>query len=464
MCLVFSTIIILFSSIILISLSMALSVSDRIFYGVTVEDIPIGGHTVQEATAKLEQSFQNKLGKKPIIRITYKDKSWNITPDDIDLHIEFEQTVQKAYLIGRRDNILHRLWERLESAHHGITLPYDLTYDPVKLKAIIWQIGLETASETKDASVEFNNGTISIIPEIVGQKVNNADLFINLAQKLSALNVPISLELPIETSVPKVTKADLAEIDTVLAVYSSKFDQFNTNRSENIRIAANSINHLLLQPDQLISFNDLTGLRIAQAGFKEAPVIIEGKTVPDIGGGVCQVSSTLYNSILLADMKPIERTPHFHPLGYVPIGLDATVADNLLDFKFKNTLSKNAYVIAQISNGTLTVVILGSASNLSKESISITANVDKTLEYHTVTRYDPNLPAGKAIIQEDGLTGYIVSSYRIKSINNKEVNRELLYVDEYSPEDEVIVFGTRLLEEQPSPRPKDNKPTAKKQP
>lgn len=464
MCLVFSTIIILFSSIILISLSMALSVSDRIFYGVTVEDIPLGGHTVQEATTKLEQEFQNKLAKKPIIRITYQDKSWDITPNDIDLHIEFEQTAQKAYQIGRKSNLLHSLWERLDSAHHGIALPYDLTYDTVKLKSIIWQIGLETASETKDASIEFNNGTISIIPEVIGQKINNAELFSNLNQKLLALNVPISLELPIETAKPNVTKADLAEIDTVLAVYSSNFNQFNTNRSENIRIAAHSINHVLLRPDQIISFNDLVGLRIAEAGFKEAPVIIEGKTVPDIGGGVCQVSSTLYNSILLADMKPIERTPHFHPLGYVPIGLDATVADNLLDFKFKNTLNKNAYVLTTISNGTLTVIILGNSSNLSKETITVTATVDKTLESHTVTKYDPNLPAGKRIIQEDGLTGYIVSSYRIKSINNKEVSRELLYVDEYSPEDEVIIFGTKLFEEQAAPKTTDKSPAAKKQP
>ena len=443
---------------------MALSVSDRIFYGVTVEDIPIGGHTVQEATTKLEQAFQNKLAKKPIIRITYKDKSWNITPNDIDLHIEFEQTARKAYQIGRKSNIWHRLWERLESAHHGITLPYDLTYDPTKLKAIIWQISLETASETKDAYIDFDNGTISITPEVIGQKVDNDELFNNLNQKLLALHIPLTLELPIKTETPNVTNEDLKEIDTVLAVYNSKFNQYNTNRSENIRIAAHSINHLLLRANQIISFNDLVGLRIAAAGFKEAPVIIEGKTVPDIGGGVCQVSSTLYNSILLADMKPIERTPHFHPLGYVPIGLDATVADNLLDFKFKNTLNKNAYVLTTISNGTLTVIILGSSSSLSKETITITANVDKTLEPHTVTRYDPNLPVGKTIVQEDGLTGYIVSSYRIKSINNKEVSRELLYVDEYSPEDEVIVFGTKLSEEQTTPKAKDKKTAAKKQP
>lgn len=464
MCFVFSTIIILFSSIILISFSMALSVSDRIFYGVTVEDIPIGGHTVQEAITKLEQSFQTKIAHKAIIRITYNEKSWNIMPSDIDLRIDFEKTVQNAYYIGRKPSLLQSLWERLGSAHKGISLPYEMTYNQAKLKAILWQIGLETASETKDAYIEFENGKISIIPEVIGQKLNNDDLFAKINQNLLTLAVPFHIELPIETALPKVTKADLEPIDTVLAVYSSTFDQSNTNRSENIRIAAHSINHLLLRPDQIISFNDLVGLRIAEAGFKEAPVIIEGKTVPDIGGGVCQVSSTLYNSILLADMKPIERTPHFHPLGYVPIGLDATVADNLLDFKFKSTLTKNAYVVTKISNGTLTVIILGNSSDLSKETITVTAKVDKTLEAHTISKYDPNLPAGKTIVEESGLTGYIVSSYRIKSINNQEVSRELLYVDEYSPEDEVIIFGTKLIED---PSPQKNLPkksSIKKQP
>lgn len=443
---------------------MALSVSDRIFYGVAVEDIPLGGHTVQEARAKLEQAIQTKLAKKALIRITYNDKAWNVMPNEIDFQIDFEKTAQKAYEIGRKPSFLQSLWERLGSAHNGITLPYEMTYNQDKLKAIIWQIGLETASETKDASIEFENGTISITPEIIGQKLNHEDLFNKLNQKLSALSVPFHIELPIETALPKVTKTDLESIDTVLAVYSSNFNQSNTNRSENIRIAAHSINHLLLRPDQIISFNDLVGLRIAEAGFKEAPVIIEGKTVPDIGGGVCQVSSTLYNSILLADMKPIERTPHFHPLGYVPIGLDATVADNLLDFKFKNTLSKNAYVITKISNGTLTVIILGNSSNLSKETITVTAKIDKTLEARTITKYDANLPAGKRIIAEPGLTGYVVSSYRIKSINNQEVSRELLYVDEYSPEDEVVIWGTKAAEEPAPAKAPDKKAPAKKQP
>lgn len=462
MCLIFSIIILLFSSIILISFSMALSVSERIFYGVTAADIPIGGHTVQEAQTKLEQIYHSKLDKKAIIRLHYKDKSWNIMPSDIDFYINFEQTAKNAYQIGRGNNILQSFWERFRSAHHGIKIPYVITYDETKLRAILWQIGLETATERKDAYIELENDIISIVPEVTGQKLNHEDLLSTLAQKLFDFELPVSLELPVVEDVPNVTKTALEKIDTVLSVYSSNFNHFNTNRSENIRIAANSINHLLLRPDEVISFNDLTGLRIAEAGFKEAPVIIEGKTVPDIGGGVCQVSSTLYNSILLADMTPVERTPHFHPLGYVPIGLDATVADHLLDFKFKNTLANNAYIIAKVADGTLTIAILGNLSDRRKETITLTSNVDKTLSPGTVNKYDPNLPAGKMVVEDKGLTGYIVSSYRIKSINGQEISRQLLYVDEYSPEDQIVVVGTKLSEETFSPKKSDRKRSTKK--
>lgn len=441
MLLVFSVIILLFSSIALISSSMALTLSDRIYYGVKMQDLSLGGLTKDEAAAKIGAFYHEKLGNSPIIILSHGEQTWEIRAMDIDFTADSAAMAESAYGIGREANLLKRLWARVKSAHQGMEIALVSKYNKEKLKSILSKIAVRTATDMQDAHLEIIEGKVHIVPEKDGRKLNVEEFSKALRQRISAIDLPARVSLPLLTTAPEITADDLKNIDSVLATYRSNFNPHNANRSENIRISANSINYLLIKPGQIVSFNDQVGLRVAEAGFKEAPVIIEGKTVPDIGGGVCQVSSTLYNAVLLANLRPVERTPHFHPLGYVPIGLDATVADNLLDFKFQNTLNGDIYIIAQVVEGSLSISILGPARSLGKEEISVISTVDRVLPQKTVIEYDASLPKGKRVVKDEGLQGYIVSSYRIKSVNGKEISRELLYTDEYSPENKIIAVG-----------------------
>lgn len=443
MLLVFSVIILLFSSIALISSSMALTAADRIFYGVKLHDLPLGGLTKEAATQEIAKFYTEKASDRALFLLRYQDKTWEIGASDIDFEINAARTAEKAYGIGRESGLFKKLWMRIESVRHGIEITGEIRYNKEKLQTIVAKIAASFSPDAKNAYCSVTNGQITIHPESVGEKLDPAILFGLLDKKMRDLTLPAAVSLPIEQIAPSIVAAQLKDVDRVLATYTSYFDAYNVNRSENIKIAAGSVNRLLIAPGEIISFNDLVGLRVVEAGFKEAPVIIDGKTVPDIGGGICQVSSTLYNAILLADLKPVERTPHFHPLGYVPIGLDATVADNLLDFKFQNSLNRSVYVISEIIGGNLTVTVLGNAANLSEAKITLTSNIDKTLPAAQKISYDSSLPAGKTVVQEEGLAGYIVSSYRVKTLGDQEISRELLYVDEYTPEDEVVVIGTK---------------------
>lgn len=449
---VFSAIIFILSTISLLSSSIALLVSDKIFYGVTVENTPLGGLNAEEAAKKLESNYNRSVDGQPLIELKYEDKTFTISADELDFTVDFAETARQAYTIGRADNLAQNLYDRVVTSHKGVVIPYKTHFDETKLTAAITAISQQTIAPKKNAQLEFNQGKISIKPEITGTKLDTAELTARLKESMEHVQLPVTISLPLTIDKPTVTAADLEGIDTILATYSSSFNAANTNRSENIRIAAASINNLLLRPDAVISFNEIVGPRIVEAGFKEAPVIVEGKVVPDIGGGVCQVSSTLYNAILLADMQPVERTPHFHPLGYVPIGLDATVADNLLDFKFKNSLPRPAYIVTHIQNGVITVTILGHKQDLSPYKINIVSHIDKTIQPKVVIQYDDTLPAGKRIISDEGLPGYIVSSYRVKTKDGQEISRELLYTDEYQAEDQIVIFGTMLPKDDDKPR------------
>ncbi|SEJ76396.1 Vancomycin resistance protein YoaR, contains peptidoglycan-binding and VanW domains [Propionispira arboris] len=444
MILLFFSIILVFSTISILTSALVLINSSRISYGISVNNVPLSGLSKEAALEKLKQAYAKITETSELVQLHYQDQSWSIHPQDIDFKIDMNATVNKAYLIGRNKNILQGFIDRADSAINGKELPVTVTYDEDKLKTILRNIAKKTDHPSKNAECNLSaKGELLITPEVLGQVLPIDEVADDLKNFITTVDLPKSIQLTLTESPPQITTNDLKSIDTILSSYSTKFNNGNYNRSENIRIAAASLNHVISKPDETTSFNALTGLRLAESGYQEAPVLIDGKSVPDIGGGVCQVSSTLYNAILLANLKSVERTSHFYPSAYVPMGLDATVADHLLDFKFQNNLKHPIYLLTQVSQGTLSIYIAGNHEDFSLYKISLQSIVDKTTPPSITFNYDKTLPTGRRITVDSGKTGYTVSAYRLKLQNGQEIDRELLHTDTYSPENKVILIGTR---------------------
>lgn len=416
--------------------------SDRVIPGVSTPGYPLNGLTQTETVKKIQQQFQTTIADAPIIYVLYQDKRHAILPSDIDLSINAESMAKQAVDIGRNGSFFANLANQFTAVTKGIRLPYSFQYNEEKLNSILTAIYTENLQKPQNAYCLIKNDQIEIQPEVAGQTPDLAKLLADCAREKLCAAAPLTVRLDIAVEMPAVTTTDLEEINALLGEYSSHYNAAHQNRSENIRIAADSLNQLLILPGQTVSFNDLVGLRVAEAGFKEAPVLVDGKSVPDIGGGVCQVSSTLYNAVLLADLKPLSRTPHFHPLGYVPIGFDATVADHLIDFVFQNTLPHKIYLLTFVDAGKITIFVLGNQKDKATATITLDSTIDQVLQPKTVERPDPALAPGTRKV-EDGQEGYIVSSYRIKSQNGREISRELLYVDTYNAEDTIVHVGVK---------------------
>jgi len=444
MILLFFSIILVFSTISILTSTLVLLNSNHISYGIRVNDVPLSGLSKEAALEKLKQSYAKTTATTELVQLDYQDQSWHIRPQDIDFKVDMDATIDKAYSLGRNENILQGFIDRLDSAINGKEVPAIVTYDEDKLKVILQNIAKKTDHPSKNAECNLSaKGELLITPEISGQILPIDEVADDLKKFILTLDLPKTIRLTLTASNPKITASDLKGIDTVLSSYSTQFNNGNYNRSENIRIAAASLNHILSQPDETTSFNALTGLRLAESGYQEAPVLIDGKSVPDIGGGVCQVSSTLYNAVLLANLKSVERTSHFYPSAYVPMGLDATVADHLLDFKFQNNLKHPIYLLTQVSQGTLSIYIVGNHEDFSPYKISLQSTIDKTTPPAITFNYDKTLSSGRRITVDSGKTGYTVSAYRLKLQSGQEIDREFLHTDTYSPENKVILIGTR---------------------
>ncbi|MCH5210141.1 MAG: VanW family protein [Oscillospiraceae bacterium] len=211
-----------------------------------------------------------------------------------------------------------------------------------------------------EAKYEINGNDVSIIPEVPGRYLNKeeaAPLLQNVYEGCEPVRIPYYV------SQPEKTAAKLQEklFETTLASYSTNYSSSTENRRANVARAAELINGTVIGPGDVFSFNDTVGKRTKENGFYTAKEYLNGQSVDGIGGGVCQVSSTLYSAVLYADMSIVERLNHMLTVGYIPLGQDATVSDSGVDFKFRNSSDYPVKISAYTNGSTITVSIIGGA-------------------------------------------------------------------------------------------------------
>ncbi len=302
----------------------------------------------------------------------------------------------------------------------------------------------------KDAECIQEDGSITITPEVIGVEIDN-----DKAKKILEENKDStsSYKIPAKITYPAVTAAELeAEYtDTLIGTYSSNYETSSANRKENIRLASEKINGRILNPGEVFSFNDVVGPRTEATGFKVAHVYSGNKVVDGVGGGICQVSSTLYNAVVFADLEIVYRTNHSIPVSYVPLGRDATVSYGTIDFKFKNNKETPVKLEVIADGNRLTVNVYGRKKY--KKDISIETAVTGTIAYSTSTIKDDTMYEGERKIEEKGSNGTTTEAYKIIKENGTVVSRELLCKSSYSSITQVERVGTKKRE---ADKPQEN--------
>ncbi|MGZ9586236.1 VanW family protein [Paenibacillus marinisediminis] len=214
----------------------------------------------------------------------------------------------------------------------------------------------------------------------------------------------------------------------------------DAGRFHNVKAAADTVNEMVLKPGDIFDYDKVIAKAEKQYGFKEAPVILNGKLVPGIGGGICQVSSTLYNAALGTGLEIVERRNHSLPVAYLPLGLDATFSEGYINFRFKNTTGKDILIHTSTDDNRLTIKMFGTMD----PSISYKTETKTTKVIEPTIKYVVNnkLADGQQETIQKGKRGYTVESYRIKMVNGKEVSRERLDVDNYRAQPTIIATNS----------------------
>jgi len=417
---------------------------DLIFPGVKVAGIPLEGYTQAQAAQLLKARLGPYSEAGAVLGTVYFDnQEWPLAATDIKFSIDAAATARQAYAQGRSGHGLLQLWERYKLRQAGTPLPLTLTYDELLFQQFVDGLCAAVYQQAEDAQIQREGMQFIVQPEQMGHHVDRARLTVALQQEIGGGVLPFRQQLPVIMVTPGILASDLAHINTVLARYATEYDDKQVYRSHNILLATEQLHNTLVKNGAHFSFNQRIGPRTKERGYQEAPVMIDGQIVPDVGGGVCQVTSTLYNAVLLAGLTPVERTAHFRPPVYVPLGLDATVADGLLDFTFPNTLSDNILIQATAQGSQLTVTILGK-NQPERPELHLKNTVLKVVESAVIVKQDPQLPLGVEVQEKTGSQGFQIMVERIGALNGVETYRETVSVDEYQPEDRVLRIGTKI--------------------
>lgn len=479
--------------------------NNKILSGISIYGVDVSNLTKDEALAKLNSAFQEKLAN--AITFAHGEYQNPVFPEQLAVTFDWNTSINSAYEEGRNGNIFENNFQILNLMFNHKNIMPSFSFNDESFNALIADMNNNLPDKTINSSYYIDGNNLIITPGIDGVEIDSKTLkdsvlnyLNNLHTASNILEIPviskvatqpdieaihneiykpaqdayytknpytvhphvdgidfaISVEeakamlanpaenytIPLKVLSPKVRTSEIGTeaFPNLLGSYTTYYSTKNSNRSTNIALASKKINGTVVMPGETFSYNATVGKRTAAAGFKGAAAYVNGEVVDSIGGGICQVSSTLYNAVLLANLKIVERTNHGYDTGYVPVSRDATVSWGGPDFKFKNNRSYPIKIVCSGSGGSVSFKIFGLKSS-DEYDVSIVSWVESSIPYKTVYKNTTSLAKGKQKVTQNGSNGCKSVAYRVYKKNGVEVSRELLSRDTYNPHNKVISVG-----------------------
>ena len=441
-----------------VDIKQTLDRGDGVFYpNIYVNGIPLAGKTLDQAAADVSAQVSSKMSMWKITLRTQDGRMWDITSSDLNMQVDIDDQLDQLWTIGHTGSSQTR-YEQVKALDEQPVMRYTtLRYDMTMVNQILSQIkGEVDKSPTNAMRVDDPNKwpPYSYTDDAPGQELDISGLGEKICGMVDRLESGI-VELTPTVKQAAVTREQLEGQIVQLAMYETgigKTGNYVENRHENIRVGTEKFNRLQIRPGESVSFNKVTGLRSTANGYQVALELAYGEYVEGVGGGICQVSSTLYNAVMNAGpaLTVTKRAAHSHPSNYVPMGLDATVQDNRIDFVFRNDTTSDIFIETKYykkKNYYYTQFVIYGRPDPNGYSYELVSEVAQELPIPAVkiirdkeqkyVVYDD-----EEYIASEGDEGYVVDVYRVtKDSKGLEVAREKLYTDTYKAIEPVTYVG-----------------------
>lgn len=431
--------------------------SNHFYENTRINGIDVTGMDKDEAANIIAaQLLQNKDDVS--IKLKHKDKEWLLLGSDFENNNNIFPIIEQTFQKGRTGTLAEKIATVRNIKNNGLST--NITYRAVlggfddKIDSIIKEINTVPVEPSIIFNPKAKQDKMFTIKEGVEGLVVNKDLLYEKIDKALIDSKKIEVEIPVNVICCEKCGEELLYNTKLRSSFSTSYATSQSGRKNNVRLALEEFNGMVVEPGQIVSFNEITGEKTAEKGYKQAKIILNGVYVEGYGGGVCQSSTTLYNALILADLEILEAHSHSLPISYVPLALDAMVSEGYADLKFKNNLNYPIYIKCWGNDEKVYVEIYG-------EPLAENAEIRRRVEYIETLPHE-----GDIIIKDtkgeyaDKITylgeyfrlkypqeGYHVKAYLGYYKNNKLVEEKLIRDEIYKPQKGIIMEGTAILGE-----------------
>ena len=420
--------------------------------GITVDGVSLAGMTREEAVRAVNRT-PSEEAHDFMITVSVQDRVYTLDSAQFPMKRNTEIMVDRAWAVGRTNTASLRgtgmtpfqeRCSRLEAlSAHPLAYQTALTYDDSAIDALAELAAAEATTEPVNASVasfDFGTKRFTFAADQSGTRLGADRIAGDIRRALGSGIYNVMLSYEPEEVLAEVTKSDLMNRFGRIASYTTKTTS-NRNRNTNIDLSARAINGITVLPGDEFSFNRTTGERTEAKGYKPAAAISGGQTQDEIGGGVCQTSSTLFNAAARAGLEIVRRSPHAWPSSYVERGMDATVNWPGVDFIFRNNTDWPIFIVAWYSDRRVTCEIYGMSLG-DGITMDLEARTTRVLPAPEGVKYvlNESLPLGTQKNTVQARTGYIVVTDRVTLQNGREIGREELFTSTYQAYQETVEY------------------------
>ncbi|MBQ6318476.1 MAG: VanW family protein [Lachnospiraceae bacterium] len=417
--------------------------SGTIMNGIYFDDIDMSGKTYDEAV-KLIRDKVRSMSEANITLNSIGGNSVSVTAQELGLTWDDTNMVADALYVGRSGNIVERYKERKDLEHDRKVYPINVEFDRATVEAIVNEQGDRYNVEAKNATLSKADGDFVVTPGTKGEKIDaNASVSRIMSNLDNFTGSDLTIDMVVVEDIPKATAEDLEKIHDVIGRYKTSFKTSNADRSGNVRNGTRLVNGTVLLPGDSFSMYQTVSPFTEENGYYLAGSYLNGMVVESLGGGICQVSSTLYNAVLRAELQVDERHNHSMIVSYVDLSSDAAISGTSKDFKFTNNTEYPIYIEGITTEDKQVVfTIYGVETRPSNREVSYESEkISETVPEGDKIIADPSLPLG-SISTQSAHTGYVGKLWKIVKVDGKETERVEVNKSTYLPTPRTATVGT----------------------
>ena len=411
--------------------------------GIYIGNVDVGGMTEEQARSAVEEYVAGLMGT--TFSLQGETGSIQMTAEDMGVAADADVAVEEALAVGHAGSLINRYKTIEDLKTQKLVLDMHLSVDKQATAQKLYESADELAVGAVDNGLTRENGTFQFVPGKEGVEVDIVNSVYAINDFLASGWDGTDNEITLVTKVvePRGSQEELAQVQDLLGSYSTNFSSSSAGRAKNVTTGCSKVNGTILYPGEEFELCKTVSPFTQENGYELAGAYQNGTTVESFGGGICQVATTLYNAVIRAELEITMRFNHSMQVSYVQPSMDAAIAGNYKDLRFKNNTESPVYIEGYCSGGIIYFNVYGKETRPANREISFESETVSTTDPETKFNLDASQPIGYWSVDQGAHTGCVAQLWKVVKVDGVQQSRELFNKSNYQASPKIITIGTK---------------------